>query len=60
MPLSADAVVSEWSITDFRMVDFDKFLTSLVTYYVQINNCEVTDGPLAGHSGTVIIAESGP
>ena len=26
----------------------------------QMNNCEVTDGPLADHCETVVIAESGP
>ena len=35
-------------------------LTSLVIYYEQINNCAVTDGPLAGHSVTIVIAELGP
>ena len=49
-------MVSEWSITDLIKVDFDK----LVIYYEQINGCEVTDGPLADHSGTVVIADSGP
>ena len=51
---SAVAVVSEWSITDFKIVDFDKL------YYEQINGCEVTDGPFADHSGTIVIADSGP
>ena len=37
-----------------------KFLSSLVIYYEQINNCEVTDGPLADHSGNVVIEDSGP
>ena len=35
------------------------FFTSLVIYYEQINNCEVTDRPLADHSGTFVIADSG-
>ena len=51
-------MVSEWSISDFIIVDFDKFGDLL--YYEQINNCEVTDEPLADHSGTVVIADSGP
>ena len=46
------------SITDFIMVDFDKFLSSLVIYYAQINNSEVTDGPLANRSSPVVIADS--
>ena len=39
------------------MVDFDKI--SMVIYYAQINNCEVTDGPLADLSRTIVIADSG-
>ena len=35
-------------------------MTSLVIYHEQINHCEVTDGLLADHSGTVVIADSGP
>ena len=35
------------------------FWDTLVIYYEQINNCEVTDGPLADHSGTVVIADLG-
>ena len=31
----------------------------LVIYYVPINSYEVTDGPLADHSGTVVLADSG-
>ena len=30
------------------------------TYYEQMNNCEVTDGPLADHCETIVISESGP
>ena len=35
---------TEWSITDFIMVDFDKFV--------------VNDRPLVDHSGIIVIADS--
>ena len=63
-------MVSEWSIADFIMVkkngfimetcQNEKFLTSLVIYYEQMNNCELTDGSLADYCGTIVIAGSGP
>ena len=47
------------------MVDFVKFLTSLVmvNFFVvdeEINNCEVTDEPLADDSDTIVKADLGP
>ena len=49
-PKSTVAVVSVWSITDFIMVDFDKFGKLL-------RSCEVTDGPLVD---AMVLANSWP
>ena len=48
------------SCNGVRVSITDKFLTSLVIYYEQINNCDINDGPLADHCGTIGIADSGP
>ena len=54
-------MVSEWLITDFIMVDFDEFgnlltvVKSLIPMVTGVNG-----SPLANHSSTVAVAESGP
>ena len=37
----------------------DTLFQTIYYLYEQMNNCEVTDGPLAVHSDTIVIAKSG-
>ena len=51
-------VESPWGLSLLQWCQTGRSLMAI--YYEQINNCEVTDGLLTDHSGTVVIVDSGP